>query len=662
MSRPKNLKVRTKLIGGFLIVAAIAAIIGFMGMQSMQRISSMTDQLYENKFVSVRHAAEADRQLVSAGRALSQTLLTATEDDYRSEYFSIDNHFVSAKMALDDLERTVMTDDNKRSVQQARSAVNAFEKSAKDIVREQPAETLGRLDTTERIFKEMRPLADEAEGLIKRILYDQQDQALKATEEIRGIYHNALVVMGGLTGLGVLMAIGLGLLITRGFTRQLGAEPDQVAQIAGAIAKGKLNNTIMSRHTPKDSIMHAMAQMQDALGNVVMQVRNSSEHIAAGSGQIAAGNTDLSQRTEQQSANLTQTAAAMEELAGTVKSNADVARQAAHMASTASAAAVQGGEVVNNVVNTMQEINASSRKIVDIISVIDSIAFQTNILALNAAVEAARAGEQGRGFAVVASEVRGLAQKSASAAKDIKNLIDSSVQKVDAGTALVDEAGTAMNGIVTHVKQVTDLINEISAATHEQTQGINQVNEAVLQLSDVTQQNASLVQQSASAADSLRQQAGHLVDIVSVFDVGQGYIDVAAREIKGHGSAAQSAQPSAALPLSTPAQLPSSSTKATRSTPAARKDQPNTAVKAIASNDAGSKPSGNATPKSTRTSPPKRTTSPKETATGRSGSPASNPGDTPSRSHTDEKLLRPDLSHSAKPARNTAKEDDWEEF
>lgn len=629
MSRPKNLKVRTKLIGGFLIVAAIAAIIGFMGMQSLQRISSMTDQLYENKFVSVRHAAEADRQLVAAGRALSQTLLTSTEDEYRSEYFSIDSHFIAAKTALNDLARTVLSEENKRAVQQAREAVDAFEKTAKDIVREQPAETLGRLDTTDRIFKEMRPLAENAEGLIKQILYDQQYQALQATEAIRDIYHNALLIMGGLTALGVLLAIGLGLIITRGFTRQLGAEPDQVAQIAGTIAKGKLNNTIMSRNTPKDSIMHAMDQMQEALGKVVLQVRNSSEHIATGSGQIAAGNTDLSQRTEQQSANLTQTAAAMEELAGTVKSNADVARQAAHMASAASSAAVQGGVVVNNVVNTMQEINASSRKIVDIISVIDSIAFQTNILALNAAVEAARAGEQGRGFAVVASEVRGLAQKSASAAKDIKNLIDSSVQKVDAGTALVDEAGAAMQGIVTHVKQVTDLINEISAATHEQTQGINQVNEAVLQLSEVTQQNASLVQQSASAADNLRQQASHLVDVVGIFDVGQGYIDVTAREVRSKEPSRRSPGPTATLPASATARLSSDTGKAPRTAPAATtgSTRQNPAVRATGTANAGTAP---------------RHVAPQP--------------------KNDEKLLRPDLSHTTKAARNTAKEDDWEEF
>src|SRR5690606_14473673 len=219
--------------------------------------------------------------------------------------------------------------------------------------------------------------------------------------------------------------------------------------------------------------------------------------------------------------NLTETAAAMEELSSTVHSNADVARQAAQRATTASASASKGGEVVNNVVATMAGINDSSKRIVDIIGVIDTIAFQTNILALNAAVEAARAGEQGRGFAVVASEVRSLAQKSAAAAKDIKTLIDDSVVKVDLGSKLVDEAGAAMQGIVEEVRQVTDLISEISAATDEQTSGLGQINDAVLQLSDVTQQNAALVEESATASSSLSEQAGMLVDVVSFFKVDQ---------------------------------------------------------------------------------------------------------------------------------------------
>ncbi|MAK56117.1 MAG: methyl-accepting chemotaxis protein [Pusillimonas sp.] len=550
----RNLKVRTKLIGGFLIVAAIAAIIGVVGMRSMQEINHLTQRMYEEEFIGLRHASEADRQIIAAGRALRSTLLTSTADAYRSEYFSIDNHFMSARLALEDLGKTAMSERGKKRVSDAQEALEAYIKVARDVVSDDPSVSLGRLDTIERVFTEMRPMGDEAESLIKRIVYDQQDDAKAATRQIQTIFQQTLLVMVVLTAIGVLIAIALGLLITRGFTRQLGGEPNDVARIAGSIAKGNLNNSIKVPKRAQGSIMHAMHLMQESLRKVVGAVRTSSDHIATGTTQIAAGNTDLSQRTEEQAANLTETAAAMEELASTVKSNAEVAQQAAHMATSASKSATQGGDVVQNVVTTMQEINTSSRQIVDIISVIDSIAFQTNILALNAAVEAARAGEQGRGFAVVASEVRGLAQKSASAAKDIKNLIDNSVKKVDAGSQLVDEAGTAMQDIVNQVQRVTDLINEISAATTEQTSGINQINDAILQLSDVTQQNAALVQQSAAASDSLKAQANRLVEVVNLFDIGQEYIDVQAREIARdteHGSRQPASSAAAQLPSGT---------------------------------------------------------------------------------------------------------------
>jgi methyl-accepting chemotaxis protein len=324
-----------------------------------------------------------------------------------------------------------------------------------------------------------------------------------------------VVTLIALTIAGAILAMLLGWAITRALTRQLGGEPAQVAAIADSIASGNLTNRIDTSRAVKGSVIMAMNTMQESLRKLVASVLASSDSIATGAGQIAAGNADLSQRTEEQAANLTETAAAMEELSSTVHSNAEVAMQAA------SVSASRGGEVVNNVVETMAGINDSSKRIVDIIGVIDTIAFQTNILALNAAVEAARAGEQGRGFAVVASEVRSLAQKSAAAAKDIKTLIDDSVIKVEAGSKLVDEAGAAMQGIVAEVKHVTDLISEISAATTEQTSGLSQINDAVLQLSDVTQQNAALVEESATAAGSLSEQAGMLVDIVSFFKVEQ---------------------------------------------------------------------------------------------------------------------------------------------
>ncbi|WP_249931239.1 methyl-accepting chemotaxis protein [Ramlibacter sp. 2FC] len=289
-------------------------------------------------------------------------------------------------------------------------------------------------------------------------------------------------------------------------------------QLAEAVAAGDLGTQVRARGRDEvGQLLRALGAMNDSLVRVVTTVRASSDSIATGSSQIATGNADLSQRTEEQASNLQQTAASMEQLSSTVRNNADTARQASTLAGQASEVAAKGGEVVGRVVETMEEINHASRKIADIIGVIDGIAFQTNILALNAAVEAARAGEQGRGFAVVAGEVRSLAQRSATAAREIKALIGDSVEKVDAGSKLVDEAGSTMGDIVNQVRKVTDLISEISAATIEQTAGIGQVNDAVTQLDQVTQQNAALVEESAAAAESLSHQAQQLVRAVALF-------------------------------------------------------------------------------------------------------------------------------------------------
>ncbi|HEY0846680.1 MAG TPA: methyl-accepting chemotaxis protein [Noviherbaspirillum sp.] len=288
--------------------------------------------------------------------------------------------------------------------------------------------------------------------------------------------------------------------------------------LASRIAQGDLTaHPDTARGDEFGDMMRALKKMSDALNTIVAQVRNGADTVVTASREIAAGNQDLSARTEQQASSLEETASSMEELTSTVKQNADNARQANQLAGSAAEVAVKGGDVVSQVVSTMASINESSKKIVDIIGVIDGIAFQTNILALNAAVEAARAGEQGRGFAVVASEVRNLAQRSASAAKEIKALIDDSVDKVAAGARLVDQAGSTMTEVVESVKRVTDIMSEISAASQEQTSGIEQVNQAISQMDQVTQQNAALVEEAASAAESMQEQALRLADAVSIF-------------------------------------------------------------------------------------------------------------------------------------------------
>ena len=320
----------------------------------------------------------------------------------------------------------------------------------------------------------------------------------------------------GVAGLALLVVLSW--VVVQRIRRSLGA----VSAVAQRIGEGDLSQPIeVQGRGEVAEMMRAMQGMQTSLVRIVGDVRHSSDSIATGSSEIAMGNADLSQRTEEQASNLEETAASMEQITSTVKNNADTARKAATLAGSASQAAVKGGEVVGQVVTTMQDISAASRKITDIISVIDGIAFQTNILALNAAVEAARAGEQGRGFAVVASEVRSLAQRSAEAAKEIKALIGASLEKVENGTQLVSNAGQSMEDIVAQVQRVSDLIGEMSSATGEQTIGISQVGEAVMQLDQVTQQNAALVEQSAAAADSLKHQAARLSEIVSVFRLGR---------------------------------------------------------------------------------------------------------------------------------------------
>ena len=310
---------------------------------------------------------------------------------------------------------------------------------------------------------------------------------------------------------------GLGLYIRRAVWTAVGGEPAAVASVARAVAQGDLSVHVPVAAGDSTSIMAAMAQMRQSLAGIVVQVRSSSDSIATGASEIAQGNVDLSARTERQASALEETAASAEQLNTTVRQTADNAQQASRLALDASNVAVQGGEVVARVVQTMKSINDSSKKIADIIGVIDGIAFQTNILALNAAVEAARAGEQGRGFAVVASEVRSLAGRSTDAAKEIKSLISASVERVEQGTLLVDQAGSTMTDVVSAIQRATRIMGEISSATTEQSAGVAQVGEAVGQMDQVTQQNAALVEQSTAASESLRTQAQHLVHTMAVF-------------------------------------------------------------------------------------------------------------------------------------------------
>jgi methyl-accepting chemotaxis protein len=344
---------------------------------------------------------------------------------------------------------------------------------------------------------------------------------------------SALTLFCAVACLTLMALAAFGWIIARSLVAALGAEPADLGDAAQRVAQGDLSPVRGAGQAPAGSVLASMGAMQAQLVGLIGQVRSSADSIATASAQIAQGNNDLSSRTEEQASALEETAASMEQLSATVKQNADNARQANQLAQGASAVAIKGGDVVGQVVNTMKGISDSSRKIADIIGVIDGIAFQTNILALNAAVEAARAGEQGRGFAVVASEVRNLAGRSAEAAKEIKSLISASVERVEQGTALVDQAGATMTDVVGSIKRVTDIMGEISAASTEQSAGVAQVGEAVTQMDQATQQNAALVEEGAAAAESMKVQSQHLVHAVSVFKLGQG--DSGQASSTGHG-------------------------------------------------------------------------------------------------------------------------------
>jgi methyl-accepting chemotaxis protein-1 (serine sensor receptor) len=461
----------------------------------------------------VRHAI--DRRAISARNLV---LVTSPDDVVVEKDLVTGAHKdVTEKMAkLKEMAGAPdVSQDGRRLIAQMDKIEQSYAPVALSIV--EMALNNKRDEAIEKMNKECRPLLAALGKAASEYAEATADRSTKMVEEAAASYavqRNALI---GACLFVLIAAVVAGVLITRNLTRALGGEPAVLSDAASRVADGDLTTPLPVRSGDTTSVLAAMERMQTSLTRVVATVRQGSESVSTASAEIAQGNHDLSARTESQASALEQTAASMEQLSATVKQNADNAREANQLAQSASATAVQGGEVVAGVVETMKGINDSSKKISDIISVIDGIAFQTNILALNAAVEAARAGDQGRGFAVVASEVRSLAGRSAEAAKEIKRLINASVERVEQGTAQVDQAGYTMDEVVRGIKRVTDLMGEISAASNEQSAGVSQVGEAVMQMDQVTQQNAALVEEMAAAASSLKSQAQELVETVAVF-------------------------------------------------------------------------------------------------------------------------------------------------
>ncbi|WP_327205006.1 methyl-accepting chemotaxis protein [Paraburkholderia kururiensis] len=408
-----------------------------------------------------------------------------------------------------------------------------------------------------------RPLLAELIKATNAFSQYTRGRAQQMMQESAEHYASQRALLIGLCMAAIAAAVVAALLITRGLTRSLGDEPAALGDITRRVAAGDLSPVQGAHSAPKGSVLASMGEMQASLVRLIAQVRTAADNIATGASEIASGNQDLSSRTEEQASSLQETASSMEELTSTVRQNAENAQQASALAGNASEVAHKGSAVVGQVVETMTDISHSSSKIAEITGIIEGIAFQTNILALNAAVEAARAGEQGRGFAVVASEVRSLAQRSSSAAKEIKDLIATSVQKIQEGSRLADDAGSTMAEVTQAVARVTDIMGEIAAASSEQSRGIEQVNVAITQMDEVTQQNAALVEQAAAASKSLEDQGHQLTEAVSFFRLSSG------EELRRSGTASATKTPAATVPARKP-----SATRAPATRPAAPKRTP----------------------------------------------------------------------------------------
>ncbi|WP_323139926.1 methyl-accepting chemotaxis protein [Massilia phyllosphaerae] len=516
----RNLKVGTRLILCFLAVALLGAIVAGIGIHNMDQMNDRARRLYQNELLGLSYVKEANINLVYINRAVRGGMLAATQERRDT---SLANVAVFKKAVLDNLDKArplFTTEDGKRLFAQVDDELRNYDSVIDEQIKKTKAEPLQeQRDSVAYMFGTFMPRSGVIDSKMDELTKAKEDLARQANQENKEAYVRGRSTMLVLVLLSLGAGVALGILITRSLTRQLGGEPAYAAEVASRIAAGDLSTPVDLRSGDTGSLLFAMQTMRDRLATIVAQVRGGTDAIGSASSQIASGNLDLSSRTEEQASSLEETASSMEELTSTVKQNADNARQANALAMTASSVAGKGGEVVAQVVETMGSIKTSSSKVVEIISVIDGIAFQTNILALNAAVEAARAGEQGRGFAVVAGEVRTLAQRSAAAAKEIKVLIDDSVDKVESGSKLVDQAGSTMHEVVGSIQRVADIMSEITAASQEQTAGIEQINQAISQMDNVTQQNASLVEEAAAASEALQEQAGKLADLVSVFRI-----------------------------------------------------------------------------------------------------------------------------------------------
>ena len=509
----KHLSIKSRLIFviAFLAVEPIAGAV--IGIYNLGTANAELKQMYDRRLVGLSQAGEVTQLITANQLAVAKAVNLEDAGQRRAAMDTIDANIATISKLWGQYTQIPMSEKERALVGQITASRKAFVDGGL-----LPAVAAIRANDNAQAIQllngPMTQLYASLNALGIQLINEQQAAALAEYQASQATFELVRAVCLAGLAFGLIMAALVGYLLVRAIVRPI----EQAVKIAGAVAQGDLTQTIEVTSTDETGrLLQALKDMNDSLVRIVGQVRTGTDNIATASSEIAAGNLDLSSRTEQQAGSLEETASSMEELTSTVKQNADNARQANALATSASEVAGKGGAVVAEVVQTMGAINTSATRIVDIIAVIDGIAFQTNILALNAAVEAARAGEQGRGFAVVAGEVRSLAQRSAAAAKEIKVLIDDSVEKVHHGSELVDRAGTTMAEIVQSVNRVTDIMSEITAASQEQTAGIEQINGAIAQMDQVTTQNAALVEQASAAATSLQEEAAKLAQTVGEF-------------------------------------------------------------------------------------------------------------------------------------------------
>ena len=512
MSILGNVKIGTRLSIGFGFIIVLAICMAVLGSVMLRDIRTSARTLTEDRLAKVEQMSRVKDNLNVIARAVRNVALLHEDKPRQAEWKRIQEARAKNTELLNALEQSIHTDEGRRMLRDLQGALTPYDAAIDQAVQQVMAgqdQDIGRT-----LMETVRPLQTATFKAVDALTERQQNRMREGVDQIE---HDAILSSQLMTALAAVAGV-LGALLAWLIQRSVVQPIRQAVQVARTVAAGDLSSRIdVQSRDETGELLLAMKDMNIALQQLVTEVRASSESIATGSSQIATGAADLSQRTEEQASNLQQTAASMEEISGTVRQTSDTARLANELAARGAETARRGGAALEQMAITMAHISASSKKVADITSVIDGIAFQTNILALNAAVEAARAGEQGRGFAVVANEVRTLAQRAGAAARDIKNLVQDSAACVEAGSTQTQLAGDAITAIVAEVQHVGQLISEISSSSSEQSQGVDQINNAINQMDHVTQQNAALVEESSAAAESLREQAGRLATLVRRF-------------------------------------------------------------------------------------------------------------------------------------------------